>query len=365
MPAVLTRVGSSRNNSSQNGGSGARVLSGALTGFMEISLFHPVDTAAKRLICHQGVSGASVGAEHQPSSASAPSRTSWIGGRRPRPIEGMQVRSATTLAAEHLNRRSAQIVMMEQLQTFHSSLNIALGADGCKATRAQKMRSMYRGLHFAYFYKTVQRGFQYSAQPFIANWLSVRHRSSFERTFSGRLAQPAEHAFAGCIMGCSEIMFLPIDSLKVKSQTGVSLPSAVAWRATLAHLYRAAGWTAARNGVGAFTLFGGAAFTKEHVMGLKEYRQASPWQHFASSTVAAVLSICASSPLDVIKTRVQRQGVEAGRGQGGFQIAQELIRNEGKAAFYKGIVPKCSVTAPKLIFAYTCSNWLYQKLSDA
>jgi len=363
MPAEARCTPTSNSSSSQKAVNSARVLSGALAGFLEISMFHPVDTAAKRLICHQG-SCRQAQTETVVMQSRIPLQSSLTGGVfRPPRFEGLRARPVATLAAP---LQPGRVLSMEPLHAFRQSAAIALGAASHGGTTRDVINSMYKGLRFAYLYKTMQRGFQYSVQPYLATWFSMRYRTSFEKVFTPKFAQPVEHAVAGCIMGCSEIMFLPLDSLKVKSQTGSRLSfggMSMSWTSTAAHLYRAAGWTAARNGLGAFTLFGGAALTKERVMGIREYRQATPLQHLASSSVASVLCIFVSAPLDVIKIRVQRQ--EIGSVQGGFKIARDLIRHEGRSALFKGVVPKCGVAAPKIMFAYTFSHWLYQKLSSA
>lgn len=88
-------------------------------------------------------------------------------------------------------------------------------------------------------------------------------------------------------------------------------------------LYRGWGWTAARNAPGSFAvsaiplpvarsgaltvvdtqLFGGSAFTKEYILGLKDYSSATWGQNAIASVMGSVASITISQPLDVIKVR--------------------------------------------------------------
>ena len=82
------------------------------------------------------------------------------------------------------------------------------------------------------------------------------------------------NAIAGSLVGVAEIQFLPLDALKVKSQTnpaslallrsGGNSSSSFFISAIMQSpkLYRGAGWTAARNAVGSFANFGGIALIK-------------------------------------------------------------------------------------------------------
>jgi hypothetical protein len=114
-------------------------------------------------------------------------------------------------------------------------------------------------------------------------------------------------------------------------------------------MYAGAATTAFRNAVGTFLLFGGASTTKELVFGLEDYSSATFLQNTAASTVGACTGVLCTSPMDVVKTRIQNKTF--GAAQGGFSIVREVVRTEGFAAFFKGISPKI-VTAPKLVFSF-------------
>jgi len=250
---------------------------------------------------------------------------------------------------------------------MRDTVTVVLGQSASSSsspTLLQKVGGMYKGVKFAYVYKTIQRSFQYTVQPKLAEHIEANHRPVFVLLFGSRNAKPVEHAVAGCLMGCSEIIFLPIDSLKVKAQTsslpGFNIVSKDSCHSMLRKMYRGASWAAARNGLGAFTLFGGAAFTKEHVLGLRDYQRATAYQHFLSSTVASALAIWLCSPLDLMKTRVQRGGQSSCVNDlpTGLSIARALVKEEGWFAFFKGSAPKVACAAPKLMFTYTIANWL-------
>eukprot|EP00747_Dinoflagellata_sp_TGD_P171176 gnl/TRDRNA2_/TRDRNA2_204598_c0_seq1.p1 gnl/TRDRNA2_/TRDRNA2_204598_c0~~gnl/TRDRNA2_/TRDRNA2_204598_c0_seq1.p1 ORF type:complete len:364 (-),score=50.41 gnl/TRDRNA2_/TRDRNA2_204598_c0_seq1:136-1191(-) len=320
----------------------AYILSGGIAGVLEIFIFHPIDTTAKRLIVNKGLPAAS--AEASLKSLRPPSASSSACG------------SAVVAA------------LRVPMETLRASWRIALGSVSPTAPLGQQVHALYFGLSFALVYKTLQRSFQYSVQPSVAKYLGTKHRPFFAGCF-GRFCREMEHGVAGCVMGCGEVVFLPIDSLKVKCQTnrplGFQASASEGLFATLAGSYRGATWMAMRNSVGSFALFGGAALTKEHVLKLEDFERATALQHFLASTAASVFCVWISAPFDVLKTRVQRQGGGPGaKVRTGAEIARQTLKEEGWRAFFKGVVPKCVVVAPKLMFTYTVANLLYSRMVD-
>jgi len=319
---------------------GKRVLSGMLAGIAEIVFFHPVDTAAKRLIVNQGTAAPS------PWSSCSPS---------------LRMRLVT-----------AQEIVFQGLPADVSA--------------AARIGALYPGVSFALLYKTLQRGYQYTMQPQLSNYFASRHRDMFQSCFGSKLCRPAEHAVAGAIMGGCEVVLIPVDSLKVKRQT--NQPLGFAASRSDGHLTRLWGmfrgwqWMAARNTIGSFTLFGGAAAMKEFVLELPDFERATIGQHFLSSIAASICCVLISGPFDVLKTRVQRQGgavnnvffaqqghgeacIDGVRVRSGLQIARELTATEGLTAFFKGSVPKCCAVAPKIMFTYSVSHWLYSLMCSS
>ena len=66
----------------------------------------------------------------------------------------------------------------------------------------------------------------------------------------------------------------------------------------------------AHHSVFAVWLFGGSAFTKEYVLGVADYSQATWSQNFIASVAGAVASIAVAAPLDTVKTRIQNANFE-------------------------------------------------------
>lgn len=288
----------------------ARVLGGATAGVVELFGFHPVDTVAKRLMAHD-----------------AAVRT-----------PGMSF-SAAMSGYSRVALRDAY---------GHPSL-------------LARYTSLFPGLSFAAAYKILQRVYKFGGQPVATDFMSTRF-GAYAEAAAGGDAQKAKlllHASAGACIGVGEVALLPLDVLKIKSQNN---PAALAGRGLisilrtekLSGLYKGAGWTAARNAPGSFSLFGASAFVKGSVFGLENFNDATLMQNFAASAAGGIASITVASPLDVVKTRLQMRDFSSK--ETGFQILGDMMRKEGPGALFKGLVPKLCVVGPKLIFSFTIAQ---------
>lgn len=74
---------------------------------------------------------------------------------------------------------------------------------------------------------------------------------------------------------------------------------------------------------------------------MSDYNKATFLQNFFASIGGAIASITISAPLDVVKTRIQNRNFE--NPESGIKIIRDLVRNEGIAAFFKGLTPKILV----------------------
>lgn len=169
-------------------------------------------------------------------------------------------------------------------------------------------------------------------------------------------------------MGVGEVMLLPLDVLKIKAQTN---PQTLQGRSALQiiaqerfRLFAGASWTLARNIPGSLALFGGTAAVKEHVFGLSGQQRATLGQTFVASAVGSILSLIVSSPLDVVKTRVQNQSFGVTQVTG-TQVVRAMLREEGPAAFLRGITPKIVTVAPKLICSFTMAQYFTSAFMSA
>jgi Mitochondrial carrier protein len=288
----------------------ARLLGGATAGVVELFGFHPVDTVAKRLMAHDAV-----------------------------------VRTPGMTFSAALSGYS------------RVALRDAYGHPSLFARYA----SLFPGLSFAAAYKILQRVYKFGGQPVATDFMTTRF-GAYADALTGCDAAKSKlllHASAGAMIGVGEVVLLPLDVLKIKSQNN---PAALAGRGLisilrqekLSGLYKGAGWTAARNAPGSFSLFGASAFVKGSIFGLENFNDATLLQNFAASAAGGIASITVASPLDVVKTRLQMR--DFGSSATGFQILKDMMRKEGPGALFKGLVPKLFVVGPKLIFSFTIAQ---------
>lgn len=209
-------------------------------------------------------------------------------------------------------------------------------------------KTLFPGIGFGAAYKITQRMYKFAGQPFVneklENSLLFKKHSTF-----------LTNAIAGAIVGAGEVALLPLDALKIKKQTNSEYRklavSEICKREGLKGLYAGASYTALRNVMGSFMLFGVNAFVKERQQGTDR----SFGQLAVSSTAGSIASILVACPLDVVKTRMQ-SGQFAGIP--GSAIIKAIIKEEGVGAFFKGAVPKVCTVGPKLVFSFTLAQYL-------
>lgn len=288
----------------------ARVAGSAFAGVVELFGFHPVDTVAKRLMNNQAV-----------------------------------VRTPG----------------MSMAATMDGYTRVVLRDAYAEPSLLRKYTSLFPGLSFAAAYKILQRVYKFGGQPFVRDIMTNKLGDRVDAFTDGDKATSKLwlHAASGALVGIGEVVLLPLDVLKIKSQNN---PEALRGRGllailrqeSLAGLYKGAGWTAARNAPGSFALFGGSALVKGRVFGLENFNDATLGQNFAASAAGGIASITVASPLDVVKTRLQTR--DFGSGESGFQILRDMLRKEGVRALFKGFVPKVLVVGPKLVFSFTIAQ---------
>ena len=285
----------------------ARLLGSASAGIMEIAVFHPVDTISKRLM------------------------------------------------SNHTKITSGQ------------ELNRVIFRDHFSEPLGKRLFTLFPGLGYAASYKVLQRVYKYGGQPFANEFLNKHYKKDFDNLFGEKTGKAMRSAAAGSLIGIGEIVLLPLDVLKIKRQTN---PESFKGRGFikilrdegLFNLDRGWGWTAARNAPGSFALFGGNAFAKEYILGLKDYSQATWSQNFISSIVGACSSLIVSAPLDVIKTRIQNRNFD--NPESGLRIVKNTLKNEGVTAFFKGLTPKLLTTGPKLVFSFALAQSLIPRFDN-
>ena len=288
-----------------------RIAGSSVAGILELAAFHPVDTVAKRLMSNQ---------------------RSYV-----------------------LNVNNVNAVIFKEYanEGFFT-----------------KYRSLFPGVGFAAGYKVLQRTYKFGGQPYVKDLINKAYGEQLQETFGKKTGKSLASAIAGSIVGVGEVFLLPLDVLKIKSQTN---PQILAGRGVVDifrtegfGLYRGWGWTAARNAPGSFALFGGSAVAHNSLFKLQDPNDATFFQNFVASIFGAVASITVAAPLDVVKTRIQNRPFDSP--ESGAAIIRRIVRHEGLGAFFKGLTPKILVVGPKLVFSYTVAQTViarFQKMSEA
>lgn len=299
-----------------------RAPAATIAGFLEIGCFHPFDTVAKRLMTNRG----------------SLARGSF---------------SETCGQLNHVIFKS------------HASDNIL-----------RKVLYLYPGSLYAVVYKVFQRIYKFAGQPIVRDYLLRHHDETFRRWF-GRSAKLMREGTAGCLIGIGEVFLLPLDRLKVLSQVNEAamrnglLP--LLRQEGFRGMYAGIGITVCRNAPGSFALFGGASFAKHTLLGVNESETANSGgagghgatvaQNMFASFVGACLSITVSNPMDVIKTRMQHATVDVRQSTG--RTIAAIVKEEGLILpFFKGLTPKIVASAPKLIFTYSMTEYLFQAMQQ-
>lgn len=313
---IARRMGPTHQSSGDGSISGffrGPALAAGMAGTLEIMIFHPFDTMAKRLMSHKG-----------------------------------------TLRGNSWAETS-------------SNLNKTIFKQHATSGVFDKIKYMYPGSLYAIMYKILQRVYKFAGQPLVRDGLHKSGLTDSCRSVFGNKSKLVTESLAGSLIGIGEIVLLPLDRMKVLSQTNEaalskrSLFSII--RSEGMGLYAGAGVTACRNAPGSFCLFGGTAFTKDVIFGLNDYSKASFLQNIAASTVGSVLSIAITNPMDVVKTRIQNK--DFNEKHTAQKVIREIMRDEGMTAFFKGLTPKVTASAPKLVFAYTMTEYFIKALRPA
>lgn len=291
---------------------GPYVVGSATSGVLEILIFHPVDTVAKRLMSNT------------------------------EPI-------FQTGSKDNMSR-----------------LNKVLFKDAVNRSFFGKWLSLFPGVSFGAVYKVLQRTYKFGSQPILRDWMARNYGKQFANMFGKGNSRDMTNACAGALVGIGEVVLLPLDVLKIKSQTN---PEVLKGRGVIDlvvkenfKLYRGIGWTMARNCPGSFALFGANSLVYTRAFGVSGPKDAKGYQIFFGSMAGGIASIMVSSPLDVIKTRIQNKPFDDNRS--GFKVFRDLMKNEGPHALFKGMTPKLSLIGPKLVFSFTVAQWLIKELQQ-
>jgi len=283
----------------------AKLIGSSTSGILEIAIFHPVDTVAKRLMSNTASGGAT------------------------------------------------DMVTLEKVVFRENSGGSIL----------KKWGGLFPGVGFGAAYKVLQRTYKFGGQPIVKQAMDDKVGHHFRNVFGKKTGNDMLHATSGSLIGLGEIALLPLDILKIKAQVnpGYSIRENLKG-VSLREMYAGWNWTAFRNMPGSFVLFGANSLAYSRLFGIEGPKDAKFYQIFVASMCGGTCSILLSSPMDVIKTRIQNKPF--GDKRGGMKYVGDLMKEEGPGAFFKGVVPKLGLIGPKLVFAFTIAQWLIATLDE-
>jgi solute carrier family 25 citrate transporter 1 len=129
----------------------------------------------------------------------------------------------------------------------------------------------------------------------------------------------------------------------------------------VATLYRGATLTATRQAINQavnFTLYHDIKARLVALSGSTDGELAS-WKHFLIGAFSGAMGPLCNAPVDTLKTRIQ---ANKGPKLQILQLAQQILRNEGPLAFWKGITPRIMRIAPGQAVTFAIyervSKWL-------
>ncbi|KAJ1944457.1 mitochondrial aspartate-glutamate transporter agc1 [Kickxella alabastrina] len=214
------------------------------------------------------------------------------------------------------------------------------------------VRALYRGLLPNLAGVTPEKALKLAVNDIMRGILAQRAGTSVDRL------PGAYGALAGATAGlCQVVATNPMEIVKIRLQVAATQPGAAAQPLTALAVVRQLGLRGLYRGTAAtllrdvpfslvfFPLQAQLAKSAHMWMGGGDGRP-STLSVLAGSTVAGVIAAGSVTPADVVKTRLQSSQQPEPAYRGVVDCAVRIMRSEGPAAFFKGVVPRCLTMAP-------------------
>lgn len=220
-----------------------------------------------------------------------------------------------------------------------SSLTSVIFGKNTPITFTGKMQSLYLGFFAAGVHKILSRFFKYIMLPGTAKFVSDAKiiDATNPAVFVG---------IAGAIIGVLEVPLMhPIETIKLKRQSGNNSPLLHLIRNERFGLYKGATLAACKNFLGLSIFFGMTEYTKQKLSDGNR-KQITFEILFISAMAGAIAETLLTNPLDVIKKRTQ-----LGAGNlSAFSVFKEAVKNEGARVLYRGSILKmCRAVTKKAL----------------
>lgn len=175
--------------------------------------------------------------------------------------------------------------------------------EGVNSSRAGKIKSLFPGLSFGAAYKVTQRAYVWGGQPYVREVLKRRYQvhEKMGKPFCDGLAGSIMGVGEVSLLPLNALKTRAQTNPQYRVQ---GLMQFVRQHGVM-RLYAGWQWAVTRNIPGSFALFGATAFVRQHILGLANNKDASVTQNAIASTAGCVSSILVACPFDVVKTRIQ------------------------------------------------------------
>jgi solute carrier family 25 citrate transporter 1 len=135
-------------------------------------------------------------------------------------------------------------------------------------------------------------------------------------------------------------------------------------------IYRGVSLTALRQGTNQAVNFTAYTELKEWLQRLQpqyENKNLPGYQTTVIGLISGAMGPFSNAPIDTIKTRLQKTPGEPGQTAISriLKISNDMFKQEGARAFYKGITPRVMRVAPGQAVTFTVYEYLKKKLEDS
>lgn len=218
----------------------------------------------------------------------------------------------------------------------------------------QRIKSLYQGAGPAGLYKVVLRTYKFGTQPVLCGMLHDGCGQQTKNWMGDRGGNIMLQSISGGMIGATEVIMLPIDTIKVKMQTGQKDILNII-KTERFNLYNGSSAAMVANALGSSVFFGVSAFVRE-LYGVSNPREAGFVINLVSATMGAIPAVLVSNAADVIRTRAQSTNGRVSS----YSIFQKTIEQEGYRALAKGSLVRMFTATPKFAFTMTMSAYLPQ-----
>tara|TARA_Y100000389_G_scaffold202121_2_gene246593 strand:+ start:2742 stop:3602 length:861 start_codon:yes stop_codon:yes gene_type:complete len=271
-----------------------KLMGAGMAGILETSIFHPVDTIAKRLMSNK----------------------------------------------DKITRTNLTNIMLKKKfnKTIYSQYS-----------------SLYNGFYFSLAHRFSQRMYGYGGQPILKGYIYNYYKPQNKNQriwcdyISGIIIGIGEVSFM-------PMELLKIKKQTNNETFGNRSIIKILKEEELKNYFKGASITAIRNIIAMGNFFMVSSSIREYYYNKQNQWDLQYKDYVLIGTISSFFSITTSSPFDVIKTRIQNKNF--GEYTNSYHIVKDIIKNEGPYAFYKGIVTKLFTIGPKIVFTYSISQYL-------